>query len=102
MIVYFRKEGRSLGEVTKYLVYNRRKRQEGGDSAANYFDCTSQVAGVEDVRFQSMMPDPLHWLGITQIDRFISMSDLKYVFSFSHIPLLLFIFIMGMTEYSTI
>ena len=29
VIVYFRKEGRSLGEVTKYLVYNRRKRQEG-------------------------------------------------------------------------
>jgi GTP cyclohydrolase II len=78
VIVYFRKEGRSLGEVTKYLVYNRRKRQKGGDSAANYFDCTAQVAGVEDVRFQSMMPDPLHWLGITRIDRFISMSDMKY------------------------
>lgn len=29
IIVYFRKEGRALGEVTKYLVYNLRKRQEG-------------------------------------------------------------------------
>jgi len=25
-----------------------------------------------------MMPDALHWLGVTKIDRFISMSDMKY------------------------
>ena len=24
------------------------------------------------------MPDPLHWLGVTKIHRFISMSDMKY------------------------
>ena len=24
------------------------------------------------------MPDALHWLGITKIDKFISMSDMKY------------------------
>ena len=36
-------QGRSLGEVTKYLVYNMRKRQQGGDSAEHYFDCTEQV-----------------------------------------------------------
>lgn len=42
LIVYFRKEGRALGnlrfyigEVTKYLVYNARKRAEGGDTAEN-------------------------------------------------------------------
>ncbi len=29
VIVYNRKEGRALGEVTKFLVYNARKRQEG-------------------------------------------------------------------------
>lgn len=23
------------------------------------------------------MPDPLHWLGVTRIHRFISMSDMK-------------------------
>jgi hypothetical protein len=34
LIVYNRKEGRALGEVTKFLVYNARKRQVGGDSAA--------------------------------------------------------------------
>ena len=34
-MIYFRKEGRSLGEVTKYLVYNTRKRHEAGDSAEN-------------------------------------------------------------------
>jgi GTP cyclohydrolase II len=78
IVVYFRKEGRSLGEVTKYLVYNMRKRAEGGDLASEYFNCTRNVAGVTDTRFQAMMPDALHWLGVTKIDRFISMSDMKY------------------------
>jgi GTP cyclohydrolase II len=78
IIVYFRKEGRALGEVTKYLVYNARKRQEGGDTAKNYFKRTECVAGVEDMRFQEMMPDPLHWIGVKQIDNLISMSDMKY------------------------
>eukprot|EP01007_Sphenomonas_quadrangularis_P002764 NODE_464_length_1456_cov_302.506041_g345_i0.p1 GENE.NODE_464_length_1456_cov_302.506041_g345_i0~~NODE_464_length_1456_cov_302.506041_g345_i0.p1 ORF type:complete len:417 (-),score=-7.69 NODE_464_length_1456_cov_302.506041_g345_i0:175-1425(-) len=78
VVVYFRKEGRSLGEVTKYLVYNMRKRAEGGDKASEYFNCTRNVAGITDTRFQAMMPDALHWLGITKIDRFISMSDMKY------------------------
>jgi GTP cyclohydrolase II len=78
VVVYFRKEGRSLGEVTKYLVYNMRKRAEGGDQASEYFNCTRNVAGITDTRFQALMPDALHWLGITKIDRFISMSDMKY------------------------
>jgi len=78
VIVYFRKEGRALGEVTKYLVYNARKRQEHGDQASKYFECTANVAGVEDARFQSMMPDVLLWLGVKKIDTLMSMSDLKY------------------------
>uniref|UniRef100_A0A7S0QT65 GTP cyclohydrolase II n=2 Tax=Cryptomonas curvata TaxID=233186 RepID=A0A7S0QT65_9CRYP len=78
VIVYFRKEGRSLGEVTKFLVYNARKRQEGGDRAETYFHRTACVAGVEDMRFQELMPDSLHWLGITKIDDLVSMSDMKY------------------------
>lgn len=76
--IYYRKEGRSLGEVTKYLVYNMRKRAEGGDLASEYFNCTKNVAGITDTRFQAMMPDALHWLGVTKIHRFISMSDMKY------------------------
>ncbi len=78
LIVYNRKEGRALGEVTKFLVYNARKRQQGGDQAATYFERTECVAGVQDARFQQLMPDVLHWLGITRIDRFVSMSDMKY------------------------
>ena len=78
VIVYCRKEGRALGEVTKFLVYNARKRQEGGDRAASYFARTECVAGVQDMRFQELMPDVLHWLGVTKIDRLVSMSDLKY------------------------
>ncbi|CAG8484436.1 2879_t:CDS:2 [Ambispora gerdemannii] len=73
-----RKEGRALGEVTKYLVYNARKRSSGGDTADNYFLRTENVAGVKDVRFQALMPDVLHWLGITKIDRMMSMSNMKY------------------------
>lgn len=78
LIVYNRKEGRALGEVTKFLVYNARKRQAGGDTAAQYFARTECVAGVQDMRFQELMPDILHWLGITKIDRFVSMSNMKY------------------------
>ena len=78
LIVYNRKEGRALGEVTKFLVYNARKRQEGGDQAATYFERTECVAGVQDARFQQLMPDVLHWLGITRIDRFVSMSNMKH------------------------
>ncbi len=78
VIVYCRKEGRALGEVTKFLVYNARKRQEGGDRADAYFARTECVAGVQDMRFQELMPDVLHWLGITRIDRMVSMSNMKY------------------------
>ena len=78
IVVYNRKEGRALGEVTKFLVYNARKRQEGGDRAETYFERTECVAGVQDMRFQELAPDVLHWLGVTRIDRFCSMSDMKY------------------------
>jgi len=76
-VVYNRKEGRALGEVTKFLVYNARKRQPGGDRAETYFERTECVAGVQDARFQELMPDVLHWLGIRRIARFVSMSDMK-------------------------
>ena len=78
LVVYNRKEGRALGEVTKFLVYNARKRQEEGDNAARYFERTECVAGVQDARFQELMPDIFHWLGITRLDRFASMSDMKH------------------------
>jgi GTP cyclohydrolase II len=77
LVVYNRKEGRALGEVTKFLVYNARKRQEGGDTASKYFERTECVAGVQDMRFQEFMPDVFHWLGIRRIDRFVSMSNMK-------------------------
>jgi GTP cyclohydrolase II len=78
LIAYYRKEGRALGEVTKFLVYNARKRQVGGDSAATYFHRTECVAGVEDARFQEFMPDCLHFLGIKKIHNLHSMSNMKY------------------------
>ena len=78
IIVYYRKEGRALGEVTKFLVYNARKRQEGGDTAATYFKRTECVAGTEDARFQEFMPDALHFFGIKKIHNLHSMSNMKY------------------------
>jgi GTP cyclohydrolase II len=78
LIAYSRKEGRALGEVTKFLVYNARKRQEGGDRADKYFLRTECVAGVQDMRFQELMPDVLHWLGVRRIHRLVSMSNDKY------------------------
>ena len=58
----------------RYLVYNLRKR--GGDSADKYFKSTELIAGVKDMRFQALMPDVLHWLGITKIHNMVSMSDM--------------------------
>jgi GTP cyclohydrolase II len=78
LIVYNRKEGRALGEVVKFLVYNARKRNPAGDSAAAYFERTECVAGVQDMRFQDLMPDVFHWLGVKRIHRWISMSNLKF------------------------
>lgn len=78
IIIYYRKEGRALGEVTKFLVYNARKRQEGGDTAATYFHRTECVAGTEDARFQEFMPDCLHFFGIRKIHNLHSMSNMKY------------------------
>jgi len=78
LVVYNRKEGRALGEVTKFLVYNARKRNARGDTASEYFERTECVAGVQDARFQELMPDTLHWLGVRHIDRFVSMSNMKY------------------------
>ena len=78
LVSYFRKEGRALGEVTKFLVYTARKRQVGGDTADQYFNRTECVAGVQDMRFQELMPDVLGWLGIKKIHRLVSMSNMKY------------------------
>ncbi|KAK2029452.1 GTP cyclohydrolase II [Colletotrichum zoysiae] len=86
VVIYFRKEGRALGEVTKIIVtalltdlavvYNARKR--GEDRASDYFKRTENIAGVKDMRFQALMPDILHWLGIRKIDRMLSMSNMKH------------------------
>ncbi|KAI1500916.1 GTP cyclohydrolase N terminal-domain-containing protein [Biscogniauxia marginata] len=76
VVIYFRKEGRALGEVTKVFVYNARKR--GEDRASDYFKRTENIAGVKDMRFQALMPDILHWLGIKKIDRMLSMSNMKH------------------------
>lgn len=76
MCVYFQKEGRALGEITKYLVYNARKKY--GDTADQYFHRTECIAGVRDMRFQQLMPDVLKWLGVERIHKMLSMSNMKF------------------------
>jgi GTP cyclohydrolase II len=58
--------------IMTQVVYNARKR--GEDRASDYFKRTENIAGVKDMRFQALMPDILHWLGIKKIDRMLSMS----------------------------
>ena len=77
VVAYNRKEGRALGEVVKLLVYNARRQSTAGDHPADYFTRTEAVAGVTDMRFQSLSVDVLHWLGLRRIDRWVSMSNLK-------------------------
>ena len=77
LVVYYRKEGRALGEITKFCVYNARKAQDGGDRPETYFENTEKIAGIVDARFQPLMPDVLHLLGITRVDNWLSMSNEK-------------------------
>lgn len=78
VVIYYRKEGRALGEVTKFRVYNARKRQEGGDRPEMYFQQTVSIAGIRDARVQEIMPDVILWLGIDRIEKLLSMSNDKY------------------------
>src|SRR6266700_373706 len=50
----------------------------GGDRAETYFHRTECIAGVQDMRFQELMPDVFHWLGVRRIDRWVSMSNMKH------------------------
>lgn len=76
VVIYFRKEGRALGEVTKYLVYNARKR--GEDRASEYFKRTENIAGVKDMRFQALMPDvscPASYIVLQRLSRVIPATN---------------------------
>ncbi|KAM3479309.1 hypothetical protein MY5147_001790 [Beauveria neobassiana] len=64
------------GSYPEAMVYNARKR--GADRASDYFTRTENIAGVKDMRFQALMPDILHWLGVKKIDRMLSMSNMKH------------------------
>ncbi|WZH45173.1 GTP cyclohydrolase N terminal-domain-containing protein [Fusarium acuminatum] len=76
VVIYFRKEGRALGEVTKYCKDGIP--QPSAEQPTYYFKRTENIAGVKDMRFQALMPDILHWLGIKKIDRMLSMSNMKH------------------------
>ena len=78
LIVYNRKEGRALGEVTKFLVYNARKRQAGGDQAVDLFCAhrvrcrrTGRALPAAHARYVALARHHPH-------RRLVSMSNLKY------------------------
>ncbi len=64
--------------MTKFLVYNARKNQPGGDRPEMYFKQTENIAGIRDARLQELMPDVLLWLGVRRINWLMSMSSDKY------------------------
>ena len=78
VVVYNRKEGRALGEVTKFLVYNARKRQDGGDRADAYFQRTECVAGVPDMRVPGADARRAALAGHHAHRQLVSMSNMKY------------------------
>ncbi|KAG6084589.1 Uracil-regulated protein 1 [Claviceps sp. LM84 group G4] len=77
VVIYFRKEGRALGEVTKYCKLSISPYADIAQTEIQT-DQTENIAGVKDMRFQALMPDILHWLGIKKIDRMLSMSNMKH------------------------
>jgi hypothetical protein len=48
-----------------------------GDSVDTFYDQQKKVAGADDARLYELLPDVLHWLGVTQIDKFFSRSAAK-------------------------
>ncbi|WP_420412405.1 hypothetical protein [Roseibium sp.] len=77
IIAYFRNEGRALGEVIKYLVYNLRMSSGLKDSEDRYFEWTGAISDCSDCREHSLAIDVLHWLGVKEIRKWYSMSPSK-------------------------
>ena len=71
-----RKAARSARSPSSWST-TRASARRAATARTAYFQRTECVAGVQDMRFQELMPDVLHWLGITRIHRFASMSDMK-------------------------
>ena len=63
-----------MGDVTGFLVCTARRRQQGGDRAGSNFPRTECVAGVQDMRFQEQKPEALHWRGIRENHRLLSVA----------------------------
>ena len=64
--------------MTKFLVYNARKRQRGGDRAETCFERAPNAWPACRTCAGELMPDVFPWLGITRIDRWASMSNMKH------------------------
>lgn len=75
VVMYCRNEGRALGEVTKFRVYQ--DRSKGEDSPDAYFKATTSVAHIEDARTPILQMDPLMWLGIHKIHTLVGESEAK-------------------------
>lgn len=66
----------------QYLVYNTRKRQEGGDSAERYFSCTEQgtLLAVVDAQLTTLrVPQALSHVYLLHITAGSFFFDFLYV-----------------------
>ena len=52
-------------------------RQKLGDSVDNFFEQQRRVAGADDARLYEFIADPLLWIGVKKIDKFVSTSSAK-------------------------
>lgn len=75
MVVYTEAEGRGHGIATKNGVYNARL--AGPDDPEGYFRATEKVAGLADLRQQDFAADVYRWLGVKQVDVWLSGSPDK-------------------------
>ena len=85
VILYCRKEGRGFGEVPKFWACHMRHawQQQAGKEQLDtqvqqFIEANLNVAGVHDLRFHELVPDVLHWLGISKVHELLSMNTNKH------------------------
>ena len=85
VILYSRKEGRGFGEVPKFWACHQRHQWQSAPMhpasqearVQNFIQANLNVAGAHDLRFHELVPDVLHWLGVQNVQQFLSMNTNK-------------------------
>lgn len=75
-ILYMRHEGRAMGEVSKFLIYNQRK-YFYKNKVTDYFGSAVDITNHSDIRNQDIAAEILYWAGVKVVKNFVSMSPHK-------------------------